>query len=180
MKKIILALTSICVFFACNNPQEEKPFSSLGDISFKNTIFYFAPVFDKKNCSVYGECDCCSQDIIFGEKDFIFISYCMDDISVSKGLYSFIDNKIKMTFDTICYSSEYNWENEIEETDVKYHLKKQTIKPQTHYLSILKYNCNEFPILLDSINEHEKFFGIVLNSKKDSLLNVLKQRSIPL
>jgi hypothetical protein len=180
MKNIVSIALLLVALISCNDHEEDVVLNTKKTTVYplENSIFYFAPILERGNCSVYGECDCCSQDIFFDKTNFIYISYCLMDISVSKGTYSIVDNKIQMKFDSICYSSEYNWENEVTQTNIEYFLKKLKVKPQTHYINILRDRCNNFPVLLDSVNEQEKFFGIKSNTKKNSLFNALKERSI--
>lgn len=62
-----------------------------------NKIFELGP--DKKDCKIYGECDCCTSDLYFlDEKKFALVDYCTFESILTTGEYKFINGKLTLTF----------------------------------------------------------------------------------
>jgi hypothetical protein len=62
-----------------------------------NKIFELGP--DKKDCKIYGECDCCTSDLYFlDEKKFALVDYCTFESILTAGEYKFINGKLILTF----------------------------------------------------------------------------------
>ena len=60
-------------------------------------IFELGP--DKKDCKIYGECDCCTSDLYFlDDKKFALADYCESDIVLMSGDYKVLAGKLILTF----------------------------------------------------------------------------------
>jgi len=107
------------------------------DTTFEKLVYNIAPEFDNEKCAVYGACDCCSSDLLFIDKtNFIYITYCEGDKSVTRGTYHFDQSNLFLDFDTVCAILEYNYQNEIDTSAVDYFLKSETIKKHQTVLKI--------------------------------------------
>jgi hypothetical protein len=68
--------------------------------SFKGQVFLLAEDFQEAECKAFGECDCCTSDILFLSADrFCYISRCLSGDEYFAGTYSIKSAKLKLTFD---------------------------------------------------------------------------------
>ena len=60
-------------------------------------VFELGP--DKKDCKIYGECDCCTSDLYFlDDQKFALMDYCESDVILMTGDYKVLMGKLTLTF----------------------------------------------------------------------------------
>lgn len=95
--------------------KKEDPKPVIGSLSGK--AYFFGPNFDKKNCTIIAECDCCSSNILFlNERDFIAICYCESEQEFLKGRYQVIGENVVLNYNSLSIDKEYNYEKEVDST----------------------------------------------------------------
>lgn len=196
--KFVLTFLSFALFlFACGNepgngrPLEPKPTSTpekenppIIDIPFKESKLRFEQLHSKvfKNgkltdftdsCKFYFECDCCFGEMIFKpDSNFYYLEYCMSDIAVPRGKYVIKNNQLVLKYSGLIRSKEYNWEHELDSTQIEFFLKDTTVTSWIHTYEI--QSCNN-KLAFISKNTEETF--ILLETKDDFKegINYLKE-----
>jgi hypothetical protein len=130
---IIAGLFCLLMGAGCGSErkQEEKVLPEVVTPNvFRNKVYMCAPEVDKDSAFVYGECDCCSDEIIFiGDSDLVFKSFCMSDQCINKGKYRIEKDELVLEFDEDYVEYNYNPERETDSTAVEYIVTKKTGKP---------------------------------------------------
>jgi len=173
---IILVLTS-CSQVDKKTTDEVSTPKTEPNADFENYVFNFAPELDKDNCKSIGYCDCCSDDLcLIDKKRFFLISYCESDISITTGKYSITSNFLTLNFDTICIDREYNWENEVRQTDSLYFLKTVIIEKKETQFNLTE--CGDNPMLTLNHSDGTEFGTLSGKEKAVDKLRFLKENGI--
>ena len=72
-------------------------------------IFELGP--DKKDCKIYGECDCCTSDLYFlDDQKFALEDYCESESILMRGNYKVLAGKLILTFKqfSVIYGQDEN------------------------------------------------------------------------
>lgn len=78
---------------------------------YAGSVFFFAPKLDKSTCEVYGDCECCWDNILFiDDYRFIRIYYCEADRNYRRGTYSIKNDSIFLIYSSIELEQEVNWD----------------------------------------------------------------------
>lgn len=144
-------------------------------IEFQNKVFEFGSKTHLTNCSFYFECDCCYGDLIF-KPDFTFyhIDHCMDDITVTRGTYSFEEDYLVLNSDSIKIQELYNRENEVDTSAIDYIVSDSIIKPYNIKFAI--QSCESTIKLIDT--EEPSFIALKTDRKAQSELQILEKKGI--
>ena len=113
-----------------------------------NKVYYFGPTIDSKSCKVIAECDCCTDNIIFfNQKEFVKVSYCMADKTVSNGTFQISGDKLILTYKGIFISrnQDMEWE-EKHGGSAKSKYKWETEKASSFKDTLTKILCNQVTI----------------------------------
>jgi len=195
MVKFSLIISFLILFlFACGNepgngrPFEQKPKSTvtpnpiktgpqIKDIPFKETPLKFDQLHSKvfeygrltdftDTCKFYFECDCCFGEMIFKpDSNFYYLEYCMLDVSVPSGKYTIEKNQLILNYSGYIRSKEYNWEREVDSTQIEFFLKDTIVTPWIHTYDIKSCNnqiafisktTEETYILLETQGDYQK------------------------
>ncbi|MCH2223959.1 MAG: hypothetical protein MK066_04250 [Crocinitomicaceae bacterium] len=86
-----ITLISIFIALLLSSCSRDKDKNTLvGMPSIVGEVYFFTQNFDSIHCSVFSACDCCSGHMIFLEDDdFMYVDYCVGDISYHTGKYRF-------------------------------------------------------------------------------------------
>lgn len=149
------------------------------NLELSGQAYLFAPDLDTANCTVKGECDCCSSHILFvNDSNFIAIFYCVADEQIQKGTYNIKEDKIYLQYDTIEVNKNYNWDFETDtsgEAISEYIITMQKINPRQTTL-------NAFPCknhIYFKIKDIETAFGTLdKNETAATLIKKLKNEGV--
>ena len=73
--------------------------TTISGVSQKLTGKIFEIGGDKKDCKVFGECDCCISEIYFlNDNQFALFDYCTFEHILSTGTYKIVSNTLTLTF----------------------------------------------------------------------------------
>lgn len=103
-------------FAACNNPEAPKKLAPKVVViekekGLEHKIFFFAPKLDRYTCEVYGDCECCWDNIVFiDELRFVRIYYCDADRRFRKGTYTERNDSIFLVYNSTQINKELNWD----------------------------------------------------------------------
>ncbi len=110
-----------------------------------NKVYYFGPEIDSITCRINAECDCCTDDIVFlNQKEFVKVSYCMADKSVSRGTYQASGDKLILKYKGIFISRniDMEWESKHQSSKkIKYNW--ETHKVNTFSDTMIKISCKQ-------------------------------------
>jgi len=172
---LIFTLVFFSLLFSCKpfNDKEKPGNKSPLNLELAGQAYLFAPDLDTTNCTVSGECDCCSSNILFvDDSNFIAIFYCVADEQIQKGTYNIKDDKVYLQYDSIEVNKNYNWDFETDTTgkvSTQYFIKKQKINP--HQTTLTAYTCENQ--IYFKVNDIETAFGIL--DKKESAATLIKK-----
>lgn len=80
------------------SPYLEKPYL-ISEGTLTGTVFRFAPDLDTSVCQSYGECDCCTEEILFIDNNrFISIAHCIADQTIQYGSYELVDSSLMIYY----------------------------------------------------------------------------------
>ncbi|NUY82142.1 hypothetical protein HUK80_14655 [Flavobacterium sp. MAH-1] len=148
MKKIaiVLALASIgCV--RQKSAEETSPMPqkevvngnlTLAIEDVKGKAFTFADGFEKENCYIVADCDCCTSDFIFLENGTCVVEYyCLEANDIFKGSYRVANGKIEITYDALAVAQEENIDDPdtLPDYEPRFTLSTRKIKPQKTMLT---------------------------------------------
>lgn len=141
------------------------------------TVYYFGPTIDSASAKVLAECDCCTDNILFiNEKEFVAISYCMADKTVSKGNYTIQANKVILYYDGLFVNKIRNldWDDN-KKGKSKYSFKSEktksfkTILTPTVYKNKLFYITNDEEVSYGTIEKKSSINVFIKELKSDGL-----------
>lgn len=149
MKKIAIALA--LAFIGCSRqksagettaPASQKKATgrnlalSLEDV--KGKAFTFSDGFEKENCYIVTDCDCCTSDFIFLENGTCIVEYyCLEANDIFKGSYRVANGKIEITYDALAVVQEENIDDPdtLPNYEPRFTLSTRKIKPHTTVLA---------------------------------------------
>lgn len=148
----------------------------------ENNVIFFAPTIDTTNCEIIAECDCCAWEIAFINKtEFIEVSYCMDEISVSKGTYQVDNKKINLSYNGFHINKLHDEKKEAryknKDTAI-YTWSTTKIKPFNNTLSKMKCK-NKKTYYASSESGEDRTFGYIDNKQNTKkFIGKLKKEGI--
>lgn len=78
---------------------------------FAKSVYFFAPKLDKVTCEVYGDCECCWDNIIFiDDIRFVRIYYCDADRRFRNGTYVVQNDSVFLVYNSLQVSKALNWD----------------------------------------------------------------------
>lgn len=154
-KLLFLTFFSLSIILVCckqtaskkeklSEPKETPVHKSYNPFSGK--VFSFGPELDKRTCQSFGECDCCTYDLLFiTDSTFVLIDRCVPGASYSKGSYILKDSSIVVTTDGVCINETIVFKDSTDFDSETIAYETEQIDPAT---TILKMdNCNGSVIL---------------------------------
>jgi len=85
--------------------------------SLAGKLYFFAPEFDSTNLVATGACDCCSANAVFlDDTCFVYVGYCDDGSTYSKGKYQLSEEGLVLNFDNITVEKSYPETDEMDST----------------------------------------------------------------
>lgn len=161
---------------------ETKP----SKLNVSGQVYFYAPEFDKNRCEAYGECDCCSGNILFlDERTFLTIDICESDVWYYKGKYKIVDGNVLLFYDGVMVEKNYNWERETDTTGTvttEYRITSSKTDPRTQTLTRIaceKNTCfksNDTETLFASPDKKQKIADLVRQIKEDGILEKLEMK----
>ncbi len=178
---LIFTLVVFSILISCKPfTDKEKPgIKTALNLELSGQAYLFAPDLDTANCTVKGECDCCSSHILFvNDSNFIAIFYCVADEQIQKGTYNIKEDKIYLQYDTIEVNKNYNWDFETDtsgEAISEYIITMQKINPRQTTLNA--YPCKNH--IYFKIKDIETAFGTLdKNETAATLIKKLKNGGV--
>lgn len=119
---LLLFLITAAAITGCNEPApapKSKP-ASLPELAnaYVGKVFFFAPKLDKTTCEVYGDCECCWDNLLFiDDVRFIRIYYCDADQDYRSGTYSVRNDSIFLIYNSTELEHEQNWNYDDEDLE---------------------------------------------------------------
>ena len=85
--------------------------------SLAGKLYFFAPEFDSTNLVATGACDCCSANAVFlDDTCVVYVGYCDDGSTYSKGKYQLSEEGLVLNFDNIAVEKSYPEMDEMDST----------------------------------------------------------------
>lgn len=142
-------------------------------------VYFYAPEFDKNACQAFGECDCCSGNILFlDESHFLAIDVCESDNSYYKGKYKIADSNVLLSYDGLMVEKNYNWEKETDTTGTvtkEYFIKTSKTNPRKLALTRIEceknicFKMDDTPTLFVTPDKKQKIADLIRQIKEDGI-----------
>ncbi len=110
----ILALALIA--FSCDNSKPVRRNSARHvEIPpanpYAGNVYFFAPKLDRYTCEVYGDCECCWDNLLFiDDYRFVRIYYCEADRDYRRGTYILRNDSVFLNYTSVEIEHELNWD----------------------------------------------------------------------
>ena len=108
----LILMISLLFFSSCTSHDatlsKQDSLAKPPDQSLAGKLYFFAPEYDSTLFVTTGACDCCSANTIFlDDSNFLYIDYCDEGDSYSKGTYHLRNNELEMNFDSLSVEKLY-------------------------------------------------------------------------
>jgi hypothetical protein len=115
MKNLTLGLSMIFIsacFTACDTHdaamQKQDSLVKDQNLSLAGQLYFFAPEYDSTHFVATGACDCCSANTVFlDDSVFLYIDYCDEGCSYTRGAYHMRNGNLEMHFDSLKVEKSY-------------------------------------------------------------------------
>lgn len=143
----------------------------------KGKAFTFADGFEKENCYIVTDCDCCTSDFIFLENGTCVVEYyCLEANDIFKGSYRVANGKIEITYDELAVAQQENIDDPgtLPDYEPRFTLSTRKIKP--HKTMLTGKMCKGELIL--ETDDKQKEFGSKNDISISDYTKRLKQEGI--
>ncbi|UMY64369.1 MULTISPECIES: hypothetical protein [unclassified Flavobacterium] len=188
-KRLFLLLP--IALFSCQDRTADHSVHTIADtkpakLDVAGQVYFYAPELDKKTCEAYGECDCCSGNILFlDERTFLTIDICESDVSYYKGTYKIVDGNLLLSYAGVRVEKNYNWERETDTTGTvttEYLIETSKTDPRTQTLTRIaceKNTCfktNDTEAFFASPDKKQKIADLVRQIEEDGIWEKLEMK----
>ncbi|MES2629581.1 MAG: hypothetical protein V4616_11485 [Bacteroidota bacterium] len=161
---LLITLASACtgtdpVKETSTTPEQKD---SIAAAPYAGKVFFFAPKLDQVTCEVFGDCDCCWDNVLFiDDYRFVRIYYCESDKTYRRGTYTVRNDSVFLVYNSIEIGRELNWDYEeelIPDSTLPYGFSVSTDTIEDLVDTLFPVLCGDQK-RLKTISEEEAYFG---------------------